>query len=108
MRRDVTDKEVIQIIREEVRAVQEEGESSIPAEALQRLLNHLDSGQVDRDLGLIVAAQRERATAKYRGRAESGLELFKSAIQSGHASSQIFIPAEWRRSGRCSGVSRTS
>jgi hypothetical protein len=81
----VTAKEAIQIIRGEVRAVQETGVSSIPAESLQQLLNHLDSGQVDRDIALLTAVQREGRLAKYRARADARLELFKSVIQSGQA-----------------------
>jgi hypothetical protein len=48
-------------------------------------LNHLDSGQVDKDIDLILAAEKERATAKYGARVSLHPELFKSVIQSGHA-----------------------
>jgi hypothetical protein len=81
----LTAKAAIQLIRDQVRRVRQQGGSLIPAESLEQFLNLLDSGQVDRDLGLIIAANREAATAKYRARVESGLELFKSVIQSGHA-----------------------
>jgi len=81
----LTAKQTIQIIRDQVATVKEKGVTSITTESLEHLLNVLDSGQVDRDLGLIIAAQQEAATAKYRARVESGLELFRSVIQSGHA-----------------------
>jgi hypothetical protein len=81
----LTAKETIQIIRDQVAKAKKTGVTSIAPESLEHLLNLLDSGQVDRDLGLIIAAQRERATAKYRARVESGLELFRSVIQSGQA-----------------------
>jgi hypothetical protein len=81
----VTGKEIIQIVREEVRAVQEQGTTLIPAESLQRLLNHLDSGEVDKDVALLIAAHKERATAKYGARVSAQSELFKSVIQSGQA-----------------------
>jgi hypothetical protein len=81
----VTTKETIQFIREAVRDAQEKGESSIPAENLQQFLNHLDSGQVDKDIGLLFTARKETTLAKYRARADAQLELFKSVIQSGQA-----------------------
>jgi hypothetical protein len=85
IRREVTDKEAIQIIRRTIPVLQEQGGGTIQAESLQLLLNRLDSGEVDRDIALLVAAQKERATAKYGARVNFQVELFKSVIQSGHA-----------------------
>ena len=68
----LTAKQATQIIRDQVAKAKEKGVNSIAPESLEQLLNLLDSGQVDSDLGLIIAAQRERATAKYRARVESG------------------------------------
>ena len=68
----LTAKQTIQIIRDQVAKVKEKGVTSITTESVEHLLNLLDSGQVDRDLGLRIAAQREAATAKYRARVESG------------------------------------
>jgi hypothetical protein len=81
----LTAKQATQIIRDQVASAKENGVTSIAPESLEQLLDLLDSGQVDRDFGLIIAAHREAATAKYRARVESGLELFRSVIQSGHA-----------------------
>ena len=87
----LTAKAAIQIIRDQVRTVREKGGSLITAESLGQLLDHLDSGQVDRDIGLIIASQQEAALARYRARADSLLELFKSVIQSGQAALKSFF-----------------
>jgi hypothetical protein len=87
----MTGRDVIQIIRDNVRTVQETGVGSVPIETLQRLLNHLDSGEVDKDIALLIAAEKERATAKYGARVNSQLELFKSVIGSGQAALKSFF-----------------
>ncbi len=85
IRRDVTGKEATDYIRAKLHIFQETGGTSITTESLEQLLEHLDSGRPDRDIGLILAAEKERATAKYGARVNFHLELFKSVIESGHA-----------------------
>jgi len=81
----VTSKETISFIREAVSNVQEKGGDSISAERLQQFLNHLDSEQVDKDIGMLFSAKKDTALAKYRIQADLVLENFKSVIVSGQA-----------------------
>jgi hypothetical protein len=84
----MTGKDAIHIIHENVRAVQETGVSSIPIEALQRLLDHLDSDQAEKDMAL---AKHRGELAKYSAEANAQLELFKSVILSGESARKSFF-----------------
>jgi hypothetical protein len=83
----LTDKTAIQIIREHVRTVQKEGGCWVTAESIEQLLDHLDSGQAEKDIAALVDADKEMALAKHRG----DLELFKSVIQSGESARKSFF-----------------
>ncbi len=94
----LSDKTAIQIIRGQLRALRQEGGSSVTAESLEQLLDHLDSGQAEKDIAALVDAEKEMALAKHRGdlaeysaKANSQLELFKSVIQSGESARKSFF-----------------
>lgn len=63
--------------------VQEQGGDSISAERLQKFLTHLESGQPEKDWGLIWQAKKESGLAKYRVQADLMLEQFNATIRSG-------------------------
>lgn len=81
----MTSKETITLIRQAAAKVQESGSDSISAKHLQQFLDHLESGQADKDLGLIFGAKKDTALAKYRIQADVLLENFRSVILSGQA-----------------------
>jgi len=87
----LSDKTAIQIIRGQLRALRQEGGSSVTAESLEQLLDHLDSGQAEKDIAALVDAEKEVALAKRRAKANAQLELFKSVIQSGESARKSFF-----------------
>jgi len=94
----LTAKAAVQIIREQIRRVRGKGGSWVTAESLERLLDHLDSGQAEKDIAALVDAEKEMALAKHRGdlaeysaKADAQLELFKSVIQSGESARKSFF-----------------
>ncbi len=99
----LTAKTAVQIIREQLRRVRGEGGSSVTAESLEQLLDHLDSGQAEKDIAALVDAEKEMALARHSANADAQLELYRER----RISAQIFLPIEWRGGCRCSGVNRT-
>ena len=57
-------KTAIQIIRGQFRGVREQGGSSVTAQSLEQLLDHLESGRAEKDIAALVDAEKEMALAK--------------------------------------------
>ena len=79
----MTGKETIEVLRAAVFRVQQQGSDAISAERLQKLLTHLESGQAEKDFGLLWQAKKETGLAKYRVQADLILEQFKATIRTG-------------------------